>query len=84
MRRAAVLAAGAVLVAAVVATSTGASGPPRVVARDGAGAVVAALPLDRQRGFGLAYRHSYERAPAEERFRARPGGGFELHAGPLA
>ena len=53
------------IAAAALAGTSGASGPSQVVARDDAGRLVASLPLPPGRSFGLAYRHSYERAPAE-------------------
>jgi hypothetical protein len=53
---------------------------PRVVVRDAGGEVVAeqALPADGR--FALAYRHSVYQAPAQERFRALPGGRFALES----
>ncbi len=50
-----------------------------VVARDATGARVAALRLPADGAFALAYRHSYERAPARERYVARREG-FSLVA----
>jgi len=53
----------------------------RVVARDRAGRVVADLRLAADGRFTLAYRHSLERAPAQERYVAdRHGSGFRLVA----
>jgi hypothetical protein len=77
MRRAlvAALAAAALGGGAAVAWS---DGPARVVAHDRAGGTVASLSLPSSGTFALAYRHSYYGRPAVERFRALPGGGFEL------
>lgn len=78
-----------VLAAAAVAAAAGAAGagaagpagaPPRVVAVDRDGATVADLQLARSGAFGLAYRHSYYRRPALERFRAAADGSFRLVA----
>ena len=54
--------------------------PARIVARDAAGERVAQLTLPRSRAFALAYRHSYYRRPAVERFRATGDGSFRLEA----
>ena len=51
---------------------------PRVVARAQGGGAVAGLRLPPSGAFALAYRHSYYRKPAVERFRAAESGGFEL------
>ena len=73
MKRA--LAALVVAVAGLAATAHG-DGGPQVVVRTADGEQVVAAPAGR--GFALAYRHSVYRTPAEERFRVRSGGGFEL------
>jgi hypothetical protein len=62
----------AALVLAAGAAAVQAGGPPRVVATDRDGRTVAELPASR--GFALAYRHSYYRQPALERFRIDKGG----------
>jgi Domain of unknown function (DUF1850) len=54
--------------------------PARIVARDDTGARVAQLRLPRSGAFALAYRHSYHRRPALERFRAAADGSFRLVA----
>jgi hypothetical protein len=62
-----------VLVAAAlasVATVARSDGPARVVASDRGGGTVASLSLPASGEFALAYRHSYYRRPAVERFRA--------------
>ena len=76
MRRVAlaVLVAAALASVAAVARS---DGPARVVASDRGGGTVASLSLPASGEFALAYRHSYYRRPAVERFRA-VSGGFEL------
>lgn len=58
----------------------GCGGGPEVVALDEAGERVAGAQLPGSGRFALAYRHSYFRAPAEERFRALGEGGFALEA----
>ncbi len=65
--------AGLVLIVGAAAVQAG--GPARVVATDRDGRIVAELPAEQ--GFELAYRHSYYRQPAVERFRIA-GAGFEL------
>jgi len=76
------IAAGA---AAALALAGGAAvarsdGPATVVAHERGGGTAAELRLPRDGAFALAYRHSVYRRPAVERFRALPGGGFELVA----
>lgn len=70
------------LAAAAVALAGGAAvradGPARVVASDRDGDTVAELELPRSGAFELAYRHSYYRRPAVERFTAADGGSFRL------
>ena len=51
---------------------------PRVVAREHGGGAVADLRLPASGAFALAYRHSYYRKPAVERFRADADGSFRL------
>jgi hypothetical protein len=53
---------------------------PHVIARDRDGGTVAELRLPASGAFELAYRHSYYREPAVERFRAAADGSFELLA----
>jgi hypothetical protein len=53
---------------------------PRVVAREQGGGAVADLGLPASGAFALAYRHSYYRKPAVERFRAAADGSFALVA----
>ena len=77
MRRA-VPAVAAVAVALAGGAAVRADGPPRVVALDGDGDAVAELELPRSGAFALAYRHSYYRRPAEERFIAAGDGAFKL------
>ncbi|HET8952422.1 MAG TPA: hypothetical protein VFN44_18000 [Solirubrobacteraceae bacterium] len=78
MRRA-VPAAAAVLATFAGGAAVGAAdGPPRVVATDRDGDTVAALDLPRSGAFELAYRHSYYRRPARERFVAGDDGSFRL------
>jgi hypothetical protein len=73
-----VAAAAALALAVLVALpALAGGGGPRVVVRTADGDEVASA--DARGGFALAYRHSVYRAPAEERFRAVPGG-FELVA----
>ena len=79
MRRAALLAVAVAAAVAAALVPAHAGGPPRVVATERDGTAVAALELPRTGAFALAYRHSYHRRPAVERFRAVPGG-FELVA----
>jgi hypothetical protein len=55
-----------------------ADGPARVVAGDRDGGTVAELELPRGGVFELAYRHSYYRRPALERFVAGDDGSFRL------
>lgn len=76
---AAAVAAGLAGAAGVVVTSQ-AGAPARVVAHDRDGGTVAELALPRSGAFALAYRHSYYRRPAVERFRAGAGGSFRLVA----
>jgi len=74
---------GVALVAAAAAlgpTLAAGDGGPEVVAREAGGDRVARARLPVSGRFALAYRHSYFRAPAEERFRALDGGGFALEA----
>ena len=66
----------AALVLAAGAAAVQAGGPPRVVATDRDGRTVAELAADR--GFALAYRHSYYRRPAVERFRVGDDNSFRL------
>jgi hypothetical protein len=66
-------AVAAVLAAFAGGAAVGAEGPPRVVALDRDGDAVAELELPRSGAFALAYRHSYYRRPAEERFVAADG-----------
>ncbi len=84
MRARRLAAAGAVAVPlAAAATGLAAGrggGDPAVVVRDRAGAVVARATLPADGRFALAYRHSYYRAPAEERFAGDGHGGFALRA----
>lgn len=83
MRRATALAgaAGVAVIGAAAHATAPASEGAHVVARDATGHTVADLRLASGRRFALAYRHSRERAPAEERFVAdRSGGGFKLVA----
>ena len=75
MRRALAGLTVAVFAVVLAATAEGDAGP-RVVVRTAAGDEVAGA--DAGRGFALAYRHSVYRVPAEERFRAAAGGGFDL------
>ena len=76
MRRAVpALAAAAVALAGGAAVS--ADGPARVIASDRDGDTVVALELPHSGAFELAYRHSYYRRPAVERFTA-DGGSFRL------
>jgi hypothetical protein len=70
-----VLAALALAAGAAAARS---DGPARVVAHDRGGGTVAELRLPASGAFALAYRHSYYRKPAVERFRAAADGSFEL------
>jgi hypothetical protein len=73
------LALGALVAAALASGAAVAwsDGPARVVASDRGGGTVAQLSLPASGEFALAYRHSYYRRPAVERFRA-VSGGFEL------
>ncbi len=82
MRRtaAASVAAGLVLAAGGGAALAADDGGLEVVARDAGGTRVAHAALPPSGRFALAYRHSYFRAPAEERFRALDGNGFALEA----
>jgi hypothetical protein len=72
----------AVAAAAVALAAGGAAvradGPARVVATDRDGRTVAELELPRTGAFELAYRHSYYRRPALERFVAGEDGAFRL------
>jgi hypothetical protein len=77
--RRAVPAAAAVLTAFAGGAAVGAAdGPPQVVATERDGGTVAALDLPRSGAFELAYRHSYYRRPAVERFVAGDDGSFRL------
>jgi hypothetical protein len=82
MRRVAALAALAAAVAggAGWAVAGQASGPARVVAHERGGGTVAELRLPASGAFAIAYRHSYYRRPAVERFRAAADGSFRLLA----
>lgn len=66
------------LVAVLALAGCGGAGPA-VVAHDDRGDRIARADLGASGRFALAYRHSYFRAPAEERFRAT-GDGFVLEA----
>ncbi len=77
MRRA-VPALAAVAGALAGGAAVRADGPARVVASDRDGDTVAELELPRSGAFELAYRHSYYRRPAVERFTAAGGGSFRL------
>jgi hypothetical protein len=77
--RRAVAAVAAVAAAALAGgAAVRADGPARVVAQDRDGRTVAALELPRSGAFALAYRHSYYRRPAVERFVAGEDGSFRL------
>jgi len=72
------LAAIAVALAGGAAVRADGDGPARVVASDRDGGAVAELELPRSGAFELAYRHSYYRRPAVERFTATGDGSFRL------
>jgi hypothetical protein len=73
------LAAAAISAAALAGgAAVSADGPVRVVAQDRGGNTVAEVALPRSGAFALAYRHSYYRRPAIERFRAAGDGTFRL------
>jgi hypothetical protein len=55
------------------------AGGPSVIVRDQRGITVARAALPADGRFALAYRHSYYRAPAQERF-VRDGAGFRLES----
>ena len=83
MRRRALAAAAAVsALAAGAGAAVAGQGDDgvRVVAQERDGGRVAALELPRSGAFALAYRHSYYRRPALERFRAAADGSFRLVA----
>ena len=84
MPRGRMLVVGAVVVAAAAVASGVAAGragdEPVVVVRDRGGSTVARLALPGDGRFALAYRHSYYRAPAQERFARDGRGGFRLRA----
>jgi hypothetical protein len=71
-------AVAAVAVALAGGAAVRADGPARVVATDRDGRTVAELELPRTGAFELAYRHSYYRRPALERFVAGDDGAFRL------
>jgi hypothetical protein len=78
-RLAAVVLVAVPLAAAATGLAAGRGGDERaVVVRDRAGATVARATLPADGRFALAYRHSYYRAPAEERFASDVHGGFRL------
>ena len=78
MRRAVPAVAAAAVALAAGGAAVRADGPARVVATDRDGRTVAALELPRTGAFELAYRHSYYRRPALERFVAGDDGAFRL------
>lgn len=75
------LAAVAAAIPAAIGVAGGVSAAePSVVVRDRDGATVARVALPADGRFALAYRHSYYRAAAEERFVAGEDDGFRLDA----
>ena len=75
----ALAAVAAAIPAAIAVAGAGPAAEPSVVVRDRDGATVARMDLPTDGRFALAYRHSYYRAAAEERFVA-DGGRFRLDA----
>lgn len=74
------LGVAAVLVALCLAGAVWASSdPPRVVVTDAAGAVVAAVPLERG-GFSLTYRHSVYEVAVSEDFEVGEDGALRMAA----
>jgi hypothetical protein len=74
------LAAGAAAARSDGPAPAPADGATVVAAHDRDGGTVAELRLPASGAFALAYRHSYYRKPALERFRAAADGSFELVA----